>query len=201
MRSAVTALLALMASVGLGVAPANAVVIADNSQIAPFLDDVYHDLLNRAPDPGAAVFAAQLHGGADTAAVATEVLTSAEFRGDLVRNDFTTFPHRPAGAVDVAALGGLSQWSLAQAILTSAEYRGDHPMEAGYVDGLYQDLLGRPADPGGIAAFTGLYATAMGDVDFKDLKSTPRRVTKTAKMAAANAAHLAGLLKANPVPG
>ncbi len=42
---------------------------------------------------------------------------------------------------------------------------------------------------------------AMAEVDFKDLKSTPRMVTKTAKMVAANAAHLAGLLKAKPFPG
>ncbi len=42
---------------------------------------------------------------------------------------------------------------------------------------------------------------AMGDVDFKDLKATPRVVTKTAKMVAANAAHLAGLLKSSPFPG
>lgn len=42
---------------------------------------------------------------------------------------------------------------------------------------------------------------AMGSVDFKDLKSTPRVVTKTAKMVAANASHLAGLLKSKPFPG
>lgn len=42
---------------------------------------------------------------------------------------------------------------------------------------------------------------AMGDVDFKDLKSTPKKVTETAKMVAANAAHLARLLKAEPYPG
>jgi len=42
---------------------------------------------------------------------------------------------------------------------------------------------------------------AMGDVDFKDLKATPRTVTKTAKMVAANAAHLATLLKREPFPG
>lgn len=37
----------------------------------------------------------------------------------------------------------------------------------------------------------------MSDKDFKDLKATPKMVTKTAGMAA-NAAHLAGLLKAEP---
>jgi multimeric flavodoxin WrbA len=42
---------------------------------------------------------------------------------------------------------------------------------------------------------------AMGSTDFKDLDKTPEKVTETAKMVAANAAHLAGLLKAKPYPG
>lgn len=42
---------------------------------------------------------------------------------------------------------------------------------------------------------------AMGDIDFRDLKRTPKMVAKTAKMVAANAAHLAGLLKSAPFPG
>ncbi|MBX3478898.1 MAG: NAD(P)H-dependent oxidoreductase [Caulobacter sp.] len=42
---------------------------------------------------------------------------------------------------------------------------------------------------------------AMGSTDFKDLKSTPEAVSKTAAMVADNAAHLAGLLKARPFAG
>lgn len=42
---------------------------------------------------------------------------------------------------------------------------------------------------------------AMGSIDFKDLDETPEKVTKTAAMVAINAAHLARLLKANPIPG
>ncbi|MCW2404453.1 multimeric flavodoxin WrbA [Sphingobium sp. B1D7B] len=42
---------------------------------------------------------------------------------------------------------------------------------------------------------------AMGSTDFKDLKSTPEPVSKTAGMVASNAAHLAGLLKDSPYPG
>jgi len=42
---------------------------------------------------------------------------------------------------------------------------------------------------------------AMGSVDFKDLKERPAKVTETAKMVAANAAHLAHLLKDSPYPG
>ena len=41
----------------------------------------------------------------------------------------------------------------------------------------------------------------MGKVDFKDLKQVPDKVTETVTMAAANASHLAGLLKAEPYPG
>lgn len=42
---------------------------------------------------------------------------------------------------------------------------------------------------------------AMGSKDFKDLKQTPDKVEETASMVAANAAHLARLLKDSPYPG
>ena len=42
---------------------------------------------------------------------------------------------------------------------------------------------------------------AMGSIDFKDLKKTPAKVLETAATVATNAAHLAKLLKQNPIPG
>ncbi|HEX8579683.1 MAG TPA: NAD(P)H-dependent oxidoreductase [Allosphingosinicella sp.] len=42
---------------------------------------------------------------------------------------------------------------------------------------------------------------AMGKTDFKDLPEVPEKVQETAKMLASNAAHLAGLLKAQSYPG
>lgn len=42
---------------------------------------------------------------------------------------------------------------------------------------------------------------AMGSVDFKDLPETPEKTDQTAAMLAANAAHLAGLLKREPYQG
>lgn len=42
---------------------------------------------------------------------------------------------------------------------------------------------------------------AMGSTDFKDLDETPEAVSKTAKMLASNAAHLAGLLGKQNYPG
>jgi multimeric flavodoxin WrbA len=41
---------------------------------------------------------------------------------------------------------------------------------------------------------------AMAKVDYKDLPKTPKAVAAATKMAAANAVHLAGLLKASPFP-
>ncbi len=54
-----------------------------------------------------------------------------------------------------------------------------------------------------IPAGAGTYwvGEAMGSVDFKDLKSTPEKVVQTNAMLAANAAHLARLLKQNSYPG
>jgi len=42
---------------------------------------------------------------------------------------------------------------------------------------------------------------AMGSVDFKELQHPPSKVTETAKMVAANATHLARLLRESPYPG
>lgn len=42
---------------------------------------------------------------------------------------------------------------------------------------------------------------AMGSTDFQDLDETPEATFETARMLAANAAHLANLLKAKPYPG
>ena len=42
---------------------------------------------------------------------------------------------------------------------------------------------------------------AMGSIDFKDLDNTPAKVLETAATVATNAAHLAKLLKQNPIPG
>jgi multimeric flavodoxin WrbA len=42
---------------------------------------------------------------------------------------------------------------------------------------------------------------AMGSTNYQDLEKTPDKVEETAAMVAANATHLAGLLKAEPYPG
>jgi multimeric flavodoxin WrbA len=51
------------------------------------------------------------------------------------------------------------------------------------------------------AAATYWVGEAMGKIDFKDLPQVPDKVAETAKAAAANAAHLAKLLKREAYPG
>lgn len=53
--------------------------------------------------------------------------------------------------------------------------------------------------PAGAAAYW--VGEAMGKIDFRDLPAVPDKVDETARMLAANAAHLAGLLSGTPYPG
>jgi multimeric flavodoxin WrbA len=65
---------------------------------------------------------------------------------------------------------------------------------------LYQALVdvGFSIPAGGPSYWVG---EAMGDVDFKDLKTTPEKTALTNRMLARNASHLAKLLKASAYPG
>jgi multimeric flavodoxin WrbA len=65
---------------------------------------------------------------------------------------------------------------------------------------LYQALndCGFAIPPNAVTYWVG---EAMGDKDYKDLLRTPRVVSKMTAMLASNAAHLARLLKRDPLPG
>jgi hypothetical protein len=141
-----------------GAGQAGAVVIVNDSQIAPFLDKVYSDVLDRSPDPnGKAIWTAALAGGLDTGALATDFLSSPEYNDDLISREFTTLLGRPPTAMDFAAFQGQGQWQIEEAIFTSAEFMSSHPGANAYIESLYQDILGRPAGPTGVAAWSGLY--------------------------------------------
>jgi len=77
------------------------------------------------------------------------------------------------------------------------------PSDTNGRDRLWFDEIGSPARRKALGRLAGVYwvGEAMGDADFRDLKLTPRMVSKTAKMVAANAAHLACPLKVTPYPG
>jgi hypothetical protein len=132
-----------------------------------FLAALYQDLLGRTADAsGRAHFRRQLVGGTSRETVATAVLGSDEYRGNLVRQLYQQYLHRPAGATEVAKrVAALRQGQrtedLLTAVLGSAEYYRravsvgpDEPprdVATPYVTALYRQVLRREPDAGGLA--------------------------------------------------
>jgi hypothetical protein len=114
---------------------------------------MYQDLLGRAPDASAAnAFLTALDHGATRAQIATQVVSSAEYRSLVVRDLYGLYLHRAADPASVSfwvgRLGSVGYLGMQKGILSSAEYlaaRGGGTID-GFVDALYQDVLGRPAD-------------------------------------------------------
>ena len=73
---------------------------------------------------------------------------------------------------------------------------GAHSVTASLLQGLNDVGFSVPA-----AAATYWVGEAMGKTDFKDLHDIPEKVAETARGAASNAAHLAGLLRRDAYPG
>jgi hypothetical protein len=120
------------------------------------LATMYQDLLNRAPDPGAAGFAAQLDRGvpASTVAYAIETAAGNEFRLDVAANDYQRFLHRPGSIAEWTGwanllAAGASQQQVEASIVGSQEYFALHGnTTSGFLNGLYNDGLGRPDSEG-----------------------------------------------------
>jgi len=115
-----------------------------------FIDQLYRDLLHRAPDPGSAGWVESLNGGEDRAEVIEDILDSPEGRQVQVNDLYLRFLGREADA------SGLAFWSnylqdnsnieLASNLIASDEYyqtQGDGT-NFGFLNAAYQDILGRP---------------------------------------------------------
>jgi hypothetical protein len=126
-----------------------------------FVTALYRDVLGRLPDAaGFSFWVQQLQAGAARATLAMAFEVSAEYRGLEVDQFYGTFLNRPADvggrALWVnALLSGVSEADVVVAFVTSAEYTANHRDNASYVNGLYQDVLGHPADPAGAAFWQG----------------------------------------------
>jgi hypothetical protein len=127
-----------------------------------FVTQAYQVLLNRAPDSaGLTSWAAALDSGQLTRLqVATGLVNSQEFRTDEVQNLFQTLLKRSVGPGPVTAFttmlaqGGTSD-QIKAFILSSDEYfqtRGGGT-NTGFLQAVYNDVLGRAPDPTGLQAF------------------------------------------------
>lgn len=126
-----------------------------------FVPNLYRDLLGRAPDTeGLAYWNAQLSAGMAPETVAANFLNSVEYRTNLI------------DAVYQGALGrevdpmGLSYWldamnhgvvieTVEAGVFGSQEFYSVHGgTNAGAIDAMYRGILGRPADAGGLDAWS-----------------------------------------------
>jgi hypothetical protein len=118
---------------------------------------LYLDLLGRSADAGGlASFSAQLTAGTPVSQVVSEIVESTEYQVNVLNGLYEKYLNRPVDSVGVAAflplLQSSGQEAVAAAILGSAEFYADAGgTNQGFVEALYQDVLGRTADAGGLA--------------------------------------------------
>ncbi len=128
-----------------------------------YVESLYEKILGRVADPGGYsnwIYALNL--GISRTAIAQAILFSSESHLRMVGNSYMTILGRTADP------GGLQSWTLAldqglplrqlqASLYGSAEYTTTRVVNAGnqeYVNSLYQRILGRGSDPGGLAAWT-----------------------------------------------
>ena len=121
------------------------------------------DLLGRLPDSsGLATFVGLLNAGVSRTQVATDLVSSTEYRGDLVNAFFEHFLGRPAEAGGLATFVGLlnagaTDTQVISDLVGSQEFFNEAgTTNTGFVDLAYQRILGRVADPSGVSTFLGL---------------------------------------------
>jgi hypothetical protein len=138
-------------------------MLGANTQL---VSQIYRDLLGRpAQTAEVGIWLAALDGGASPTTVAGGIVDSSEYQTRQVEEMYTTLLHRPGDAAGVAAfvgelVGGATVEQVEAEIIASPEYfqtRGQGGA-SGFLDSVYQDVLNRPVDSGGLAAFTALAA-------------------------------------------
>ncbi len=135
--------------------------------IEAYITAVYYDLLGRPPETtGLSYWNGQLNSGVARAAFVNVLDHSPEYFGTIIEPAYLQFLGRPADPNGLAywtsrMSGGLSDELLEAGFIGSPEfYQESGGTDKGWVDALYQDLLGRNADPAGEAAW--LEALAAG---------------------------------------
>jgi hypothetical protein len=133
--------------------------LADPSPDQQFVGALYRAVLGREADAaGLASWVAVLQAGGARQQVAEGLWDSPEHRGLEVDQFYATYLHRAGDASGralwvSALLGGMSEQQVAAGFLTSAEYQQAHASLTNYLTGLYADVLGRAADPDGLASW------------------------------------------------
>jgi subtilisin family serine protease len=118
---------------------------------AAFVQQVYRDVLGRPAETATLnAWAHLLATGLPRAQLVQAVWNSAEHRGRQVDRYYLTYLHRPADPPGRASwvqalLNGVSEDDVIRSFLTSPEYLASHGSDQAFVNGLFQDVLGRSA--------------------------------------------------------
>jgi hypothetical protein len=125
---------------------------------AQYVNALYNDLLHRAPASSeVTLWSNALRAGGDPLQVALDFTSSPEYLGDLIRADYQTFLGRQPTAAEVNGWltqlqAGLGENQLQADFLASDEFFADHGSNVtSWLSGVYQDVLGRALDSGGLA--------------------------------------------------
>jgi hypothetical protein len=134
--------------------PGTTCAAAGTSTNEAFVCSLYVDVLERAPAPGeVSGWVRAIEGGTSRTQIAYDILTSPEYRRDLVNDYYQTYLGRPADSSGLAFWvtelgGGSSDEAVIAGILASPQYysaAGRTP--ATFVTSLYDRLLGRSPAP------------------------------------------------------
>jgi hypothetical protein len=115
-----------------------------------FVDQIYRDVLHRAPDPGSAGWVAALDGGDDRSDIVDGILDSDEGRRNQVNDMYVRFLGRQADPTGLAGwtnyLRDNSNFDLAAQIIASDEYYQTQGggTDFGFLNAVYTDVLCRP---------------------------------------------------------
>lgn len=124
-----------------------------------FVERLYLDVLGRPADPGGLDGHVQaLRRGTPRAQVARTFVCSTEHLERWVEGEYLRLLRRPTdpGGRDAAVRGlqaGARWEDLTAGLAGSDEFRAAFPPVESWVEQAYLDLLGRPADPGGLATY------------------------------------------------
>src|SRR5258708_39475529 len=125
-------------------------LVLDNTT---FVHNIYHDLLNRLPDPqGNSLWISKLDGGTSRQLVAIFFWRSVEHRQDEVnafyQNILGRAPDGPGNSAVMAILrAGATELSVEQTFLNSTEFRTNHTDNTIFVDAVFSIVLNRAPTP------------------------------------------------------
>jgi hypothetical protein len=127
-----------------------------------FLQAAYLNILGRALDPlGQKVFLGQLAAGVSRGAVAMELLTSGEYRTNLIVGYYSKYLGRTASSTDIAAwvgnlANGMRDESVISYFVSSQEYFQNSALGGDsnqlWLTSLYQKVLNRAPDAAGLTS-------------------------------------------------